>query len=75
MNQLRSKVDYGIDLISGLDLSSAATPALHPERDDTLLHDLFEEVVVTLADDGIAIDKVIRFVNFNPSVHVLFKKD
>jgi hypothetical protein len=73
MNQLRSKIYYGVDLISGLDLGTATTPSLHSEGDDTLLHDLFEEVVVMLADDGIAIDVVIRFVNFDPSVHVLFK--
>jgi hypothetical protein len=73
MNQLRSKIYDGVDLISGLDLGTATTPFLHPEGDDTLLHYLFEEVVVMLADDGIAIDVVIRFVNFDPSVHVLFK--
>ena len=73
MNQLRGKIYYGVNLISGLELGAAATAALHPEGDDTLLHDLFEEVVVMLADDGIAIDVVIRFVDFNASVHVLFR--
>jgi hypothetical protein len=73
MNELRGEIYNGVDLISGLELGTATSPALHPEGDDTLLHNLFEEVVVMLADDGIAIDVVIRFVNFDPSVHVLFR--
>jgi hypothetical protein len=48
---------------------------LHAEGDDALLHDLLKEVVVVLADDGIPVHIVIRFVNFDPGVHVLFNKD
>lgn len=75
MDQLRRQVHDGVDLLTGLKLGWAAAPVLHAEGDDALLHDLFEEIVVMLADDGIPVHIVIRFVNFDPGVHVLFKKD
>jgi hypothetical protein len=73
MNQLRRQVHDGVDLLTGLKFGGATAPVLHAEGDNALFHDLFEEVVVMLADDGIAVDVVIRFVNFDPGVHVLFK--
>jgi hypothetical protein len=75
MNQLGCEVHDGVDFLTGLELGGAAAPVLHAEGDDALLHHLFEEVVVMLADYGIAVHIVICFVNFDPGVHVLFKKD